>query len=73
VKELNKETELKRELAAGIDEYEKNKYARLSKDADKKLAQLAKKYVDLISRYKSRYEVFRDGFYMKDEKFKANR
>ena len=59
--------------AIGLDDYERAKYARLTRQADKDLSALEAKYTKLVTEYKRKYDPYREEYYQKDEKFKAGR
>lgn len=59
--------------AIGLDDYEKAKYERLARQAEKDLSALEEKYNRLVTEYKRKYDPYREEYYQKDEKFKAGR
>ena len=59
--------------AIGLDDYEREKYLRLTKQAEKDLSALEEKYTKLVTEYKRKYDPYREEYYQKDEKFKAGR
>jgi|TARA_B110000285_G_C15102754_1_gene605976 hypothetical protein len=59
--------------AVVLDDYEREKYSRLARQAEKDLSALEEKYTKLVSEYKRKYDPYREEYYQKDEKFKAER
>jgi len=59
--------------AIGLDDYEREKYSRLARQAEKDLSALEEKYTKLVTEYKRKYDPHREEYYQKDEKFKAGR
>jgi hypothetical protein len=59
--------------AVGLDDYEREKYSRLTRQAEKDLSAIEKKYTKLVTEYQRKYDPYREEYYQKDEKFKAGR